>query len=468
MKKDNNTEQTYKLTIKQIPSQVLSQTIQILGLPLLELETQIKQELEENPLLEIDDNQVDKNYDIDESIYDIDKIDEEETKSSEITDTYELTKLKEFESYERKVYEKIPVFENNVASSETLQEHLLFQARLDIDNERLFTLATYIIYELDSDGYFKGDIENFKRIEDYTFSEEEIESVRERIKRYDPVGCGSKTLEEALITQLEIFYHNISNLEIYKKIIEKDLKLLATDEREIQKKYKISEEDIENLKTILKTLNPKPGANFSKTPYFILPEAIIRKTDENTLDIEFTDSYIPVLKIRKEYVDAIKHSQSKELKEKLVKAKNIVLAVEYRKNLLRNIITKIVEHQKDFLLSKQKYLNPLLIEEISRELGVNVSTVSRAIKDKFILTPLGLLPIKYFFSRSGRSIGTEQVSVDKIKKMIKEIIDNEGDKPISDDKIASILKNKGIQISRRTITKYRESMNIPPAYKRKK
>ncbi|MFN4245691.1 MAG: RNA polymerase factor sigma-54 [Brevinematia bacterium] len=446
-----------------MPVQVLLQTTNLLGLPIIELENYVKMELEENPFLEIDEekNLTSIDYNITKE-----ELDEEDTNIGEITDTYEISQIKEIELQKRRTFKPIAL-ETIISESETLQEHLLFQAKLDFDDERLFTLATYIIYELDDDGFFRGNIENLKNIENYTFSEEEIEEVRNKIKRYDPVGCGSKTLEEALVTQLEVYYNDFPQKEIIKKIIENDLTLLAKDSKTLQKKYNLSEDELENIKTIIKSLNPKPAVNFSKTPSFIIPEAIVKKTNNDDLDIEFNDSFIPILKLKIDYIDAVKNIRSKEIKEKINMAKNMILSLEYRKNLVSRIIEKIVNHQKQFILGKQNFLNPLTIEDISNELKVAISTVSRAVKDKFILTPIGLLPLKYFFSRASKSMNEQEVSTDKVKKMIKEIIESE-EKPLSDEKITSILINKGIKISRRTVTKYREEMLIPPAHKRKK
>lgn len=471
---DRNLKPTYKLTIRQIPIQVLSQTLQLLSLPILDLDNEIKTQLEQNPLLEIDEESTlsllkpeSSEVNIDEVQKSMDSFEDVSSSVGEISDTYEVSRLKEFESYERKSYTRVPIFEAIASEAETLQEHLIFQAKLDIEDERLFTLATYIIYELDENGFFRGELDNFRNIEQYVFSDEEIEGVRERIKRYDPVGCGSRTLEEALITQMETYYPNLEKLEIYKKIVENDLKLLAENPAKLKEKYNISEEDIENLKIILKSLDPKPGINFSKTPVFIIPEAIIRESGEETLEIEYNDSYIPVLKIKREYINAIKRSNSPELRSEVVKARNFIVALEYRKKILRAIIEKIVQHQREFIMGKQSFLNPLLLEDVSRELGVNASTVSRAIKDKFVLTPIGLLPLRYFFTKYGKSLTGEEVSIDRIKKLIKEIIDNEGEKTLSDEKIKTILLNKGIKISRRTVTKYRELLGIPPAHRRK-
>ncbi|MCX8028640.1 MAG: RNA polymerase factor sigma-54 [Brevinematales bacterium] len=468
-------EQSLRMNIKQIPTTILSQTIQVLGLPIAELEREIKKELEENPVIEVDEGtilerqtqQERPEIDIIYQTTRLEKVDEFDNITSEISDTFELSRVKEFESYERKS-ENVPIFESVLSQNETLQEHLIFQARLDIADERLFTLATYIIYEIDDKGYFKGNIEDFRKIEGYEFTDEEIERVRQRIKEYDPIGCGSRTVEEALSIQIEKYYPKIPYLNVYKEIINNDLELLASNPKEIISKYNIPKEDLQKLMEIIKFLNPTPGANFSKSQDFIIPEAIIRKTEDNDLEIEFNDTYIPKLKIRKDYIEAIKKSKSKELKEKIVKAKNLIVSVEYRKNIVKSIIQKIVEHQKPFLLGKQEFLNPLLIEDLARELEVTVSTISRGIKDKYILTPVGLLPIKYFFSRSGKSIIGEEISVDKVKKMIENLIKNEGNKPLSDEKISSILANKGIKIARRTVTKYRESIGIPPAHLRKK
>ncbi|MEN2998400.1 MAG: RNA polymerase factor sigma-54 [Brevinematia bacterium] len=467
--RDNNVpEQTYKLSIKQIPSHLLLQTTQLLGLPILELNDRIKLELEENPLLEVEDENTLSLISTEYSKVDTDKVDEIDRDLGEVSDTYDVAKIKEIELYERKVrggYTQ--TIEGTLSERETLQEHLLFQAKLDISDERLFTLATYIVYELDDNGFFKGSIENLRNVEGYSFQDSEIEEIRERIKRYDPVGCGSKTLEEALVTQLEVYYPNLPKLDVYRRIIEEDLKLLATEGDRVRQKYNLSREEFENLRSILRFLSPKPGANFSVSPSIVVPEAIVRKVDENTLEVEYNDSYVPTLRIRKEYVSAIRKVDSPELKSKLNRARSLILAVEYRKKTLRAIIDKIVQHQRDFLLGKQNFLNSFLLEDLASEMETTVSTISRAIRDKFILTPLGLLPLKYFFVRSGKGIGGEDVSVDRIKKLIKELVDGEGVKPLSDEKIALILSNKGVRISRRTVTKYRKAMGIPPAHKRK-
>lgn len=459
-------EYKVQMTLKQIPTPILAQTVNLLGLPILELEQVLKEEIEENPFLELEEDQkITEN--VNEKEINIDEIEKKENELGELTDTYELSKVKEFENISRKS-DKTP-FENLISETESLQEHLLFQARLDISDDRLFTLATYIISEIDEDGYFKGNIENLKQIENYIFSDEEIAHILERIKKYDPIGCGSKTIEECLISQLEVYYNNLPEINLIKRIIKEDLRNLAGEENKLKEKYNLEKEELEKIKEIIKSLDPKPGRNFSRSLDFIIPEAVITKVDEEKLDIEFNDSFIPRLRLKSEYIQAItKNNTNKDLEDKIKKAKNLVLIVEYRKNLVKRIIEKIVEHQKEFFLGKQEFLNPLLLNKLAEELEVTPSTVSRAIKDKYIQTPRGLFLLKYFFSRESTSLIGEQISVDKVKKMIKEIIENEGDKPLSDEKIASILANKGIKISRRTVTKYRESMGIPPAFERKK
>ncbi|MGC8869944.1 MAG: RNA polymerase factor sigma-54 [Brevinematia bacterium] len=461
-------ENKLQMNLKQIPTPILAQSVNLLGLPIVELERTLKQEIEENPFLELDEEET-KNIIENElnNEINIEEIENSETQSGEVTDTYEISKIKEFENLGRRSEKKS--FENLISETESLQEHLLFQARLDISDDRLFTLATYIVSEIDEDGYFRGSIEDLKQIEDYYFSEEEINSVIERIKRYDPIGCGSRTLEECLITQLEVYYSHLPEINAIKKIIEEDLKNLAENENKVKEKYNLTDEELDRIKEILKTLDPKPGRNFSNSPDFIIPEAIISKTENDDIEIEFNDSFIPKLKLKSEYISAInKSNKTKDLEEKIKKAKNLIVVVEYRKKLLRRIIEKIANYQKDFLLNKQDFLNPLSINELAKELEVVPSTISRAIKDKYIQTPRGLILLKHLFSRESTNLLGQHVSVDKIKKMIKEIIENEGNKPLSDEKIASILANKGIKISRRTVTKYRESMGIPSAFDRKK
>ncbi len=462
---ENVPQHTQRLILKQIPANVLMQTINLLGLPLAELETAIKNEVEENPFLEMEEG---SNYF--QPIQDLGEVEEslEKEDIGEVTDTYEISKIVE-EEYRRKKFflGNIQEFESRIYKEEGLKEHLLFQARLDIDDERLLTLASYIISELDEDGYLRGDIGRFKEIEDYKFTEEEIESVIKRIQKYDPIGCASRSIEECLIVQLETVYPDIREVRILRRIIEEDLEKLAKrDYNYISKKYGIERSEVDKFLDILRTLDPRPGRNFSGNFSFVLPEAVVRVNEDGKLEVEFNDSFIPKLKIK--YVDVLKVKDlSEEMKEKLNKAKMITTVVEYRKELLRRIIEKIVEVQKDFLLGKENYLKPLTIKDLAEELGVSISTVSRAIKDKYILTPKGMFLLKHLLTRSAFSLSEDKVSVDKIKEMIKDIIRNEKD-PLSDQSIARILLNKGIKISRRTVAKYREEMGIPPAFQRKK
>jgi len=462
---ENVPQNTQKLVLKQIPASILMQTINLLGLPLTELETAIKNEVEENPFLEMEEG---SGYV--ETIQDLRGVEEslEREDIGEITDTYEISKIVE-EEYKRKKFfvGNTQDFEPQIYKEEGLKEHLLFQARLDIDDERLFTLASYIISELDEDGYLRGDISRFKEIEDYKFTEEEIESVIKRIQKYDPVGCVSRSVEECLIVQLENFYPDIHEVKILKKIIKEDLEALAKkDYGYISKKYGIEKNNIDRFLDILKTLDPKPGRNFSENVSFVLPEAVVRVNENGKLEIKFNDSFIPRLRIK--YIDVLKTKDlSEEIKEKLNKAKVMTTVVEYRKELLRRIITKIVELQQNFLLGNENYLKPLTIKDLAEELGVSISTVSRAIKDKYILTSRGMFLLKHLLTRSAFGLAEDKVSVYRIKEMIKEIIKSEKES-LSDQSIARILFNKGVKVSRRTVTKYREEMGIPPAFQRKK
>jgi RNA polymerase sigma-54 factor len=461
----NLPQHNQKLLLKQIPANVLMQTINLLGLPLAELETFIKNEVEENPFLEIEEGR--DNY-----IKIEPESEETEEKSDdytigEITDTYEISKVTEQE-YKRKKFvpEGDSEPESQFYKEEGLKEHLLFQAKLDIDDERIFTLASYIISELNEDGYLEGDISKFKNIDKYEFTEEEIEEVIKRIQKYDPIGCASRSIEECLVTQMEIIYPELHEIQTFKKIILDDFQALANkDYKHLSKKYKISESEIEKLLEIIKTLDPKPGRNFSENISFIMPEAIIEKNEDGKLEIEYNDSFIP--KLRLKYIDLVKTKElSNEIKDKINKAKITITVIEYRKELLRKIISKIVEIQKDFLLNKTNYLKPLTIKDLADEMSVSISTISRAIKDKYILTPRGIFPLKHFLTRSAYDLADTKVSVDRIKELIKETIKNEKT-PLPDQSIAKILFNKGIKISRRTVTKYREEMGIPPAFQRK-
>jgi RNA polymerase sigma-54 factor len=402
--------------------------LEVLQLPLLRLEEAIKNEVEENPFLEFE---------------------EEQEKKEEVEDR----EIPEF------IFEGGNVFpverdEKNVIPSRlSLRESLLQQAAAEFDGKEL-EIAKFIIENLDERGFL--NLKEEEIAEEISVPVETVRRVREIIKHFTPVGCASYSVKEAFKAQLQ-------ELEAPQKFISAidHMELLLKNSKDFQKKVGFTEKELKEFLTLLKRLDPQPG-NFGDFNVKIVPDLRVYLKDESVV-VEVLQSVTFNLKINTFY---LKHATREELKkyiyEKYQRAINLKKAIEQRNETLRKIGKVVFEHQREFL-KDGKTLKPLSYHEVAEKLSIHESTISRAVKDKFVETPYGIYPLKFFFKK-----GISGISVESVKERIKEIIEKEDKKkPLSDSKIAEILKKEGIKIARRTVAKYREEMGIPSAFERR-
>lgn len=426
-------KQSQKLNL----TQELRQSIELLQMNTYELEVYITEELKENPVLEAEYSQ-----EIDWLKF-MDKI-----KDRVVSKNY---------SYDSDTPEINP--ENFIAGYPNLQDHLEEELSTIELSPKERPIAEYILQRINSDGYFLVEIS--KAAVATKTSEEEFLRILKKVQTIEPRGMAATSLSECLLLQLE---EDEPGFEVLSKIIEEDLNLVANKKYgELQKKHNITEKELSKILDRIKNLDPKPGKRFSDfEPVYILPDIIVEKT-ESGLEI-IDNSTLPMLHISAYYQQLLKDTEEEEVKEyikdKLNKSLNLIRNIGQRKMTIRTVADHILQYQMDFFVNAGE-LKPMRLKDIASTTGYHESTISRTINGKYMLTPKGVFEFKHFFETGIASDSGEEVSVSNIKNEIQKMIDQENKKkPLSDQKICNELTKQGIQISRRTVAKYRDEMQI--------
>ncbi len=479
-----------KMLQKLSPQQI--QLIKLLELPTVQLEQRIKKEIEENPVLE-------EGHEQEEDIKDELNNDPEEPEN-EYNDEFTIEDYipddDDIPAYKLTInnYSKDDkVFEIPLSEGFSLQEHLTEQLRLKKLNEKELQLAEYLIGSLDEAGYLRRDVESI--VDDLAFSQnisvtiEEINSALKIIQDLDPVGVGAENLQETLILQINKNFakdKNTITIKTATNILENYFEEFSKKHySKIEKRLGISSEDLKKAVDIILKLNPKPGSNYSsainRAAPQITPDFILKVIDGEPI-ISLNSKNIPPLRVSRTYEEmlrGLKESKSKQsksekqavgfMKQKLDSAKWFIDAVKQRQNTLLLTINAIVGFQKEYFIDgDETKLRPMILKDIAELTGLDISTISRVANSKYIQTHFGIFPLKFFFSEGMETQDGETVSTREIKKILQECIDNENKKrPLTDEKLAEILQEKGYRIARRTVAKYREQLGILVARLRK-
>ena len=470
-----------KLEQRLSPQQI--QLMKLLQVPTMELDQRIKQELEENPALEEGLDSVEE-----------DNFEEEyETDSSEEVEEFDLSDYFDDDTSEYKTQSNnnskddeervIPLSgESSFQQRMTEQLHLL-----DLSDDQ-FMIADTIIGNLDESGYLNRELEAI--VDDLAFSanvittEIEVEKVLSLVQELDPAGIGARNLKECLLLQINrIQDGNISRFTA-KKILENHFEeFIKKHYDKIQKKFEISDEDLKDAIDEILRLNPKPGGSMreaARNHQEIIPDFEIIE-NEGKLDLTLNGRNAPELKVNKDYEKMLrtyseggKTSKSDKeavmfVKQKLDGAKWFIDAIKQRQNTLLSTMQAIMVYQKEyFLTGDETNLKPMILKDIAEIVDLDISTVSRVANSKYVITSQGTFALKYFFSESLSTNSGEEVSTREVKKILSEAVDNESkSKPLTDEKLTALLKEKGYNIARRTVAKYREQLNIPVARLRK-
>ncbi|WP_017756372.1 RNA polymerase factor sigma-54 [Calidifontibacillus oryziterrae] len=362
---------------------------------------------------------------------------------------------------------QIPIADDQ--SKMTIQDHLIRQIGLLNVSLQERKVMNYIILLIDEHGYFYGDIEEVSKKLNVTLPL--VELALRKIQECEPIGVAARNLRECLLIQLQ---NRQPRNEFAELIVANYLQALADRKwKEISKKTGATVEEVQGAFDLIQSLNPRPGSRFSNTkPEYIIPDLIVSEED-GSLRITLNEHLIPKIKIEAEYkpyINMKEHDSHEYLQDKLNQVHFIKRAIEQRLNTMKKVMTAIVAEQEEFFYHDESKLKPLTMKEIADAIGVHESTVSRAVNGKYVQTPQGVFELKYFFSSSIQAPNQADTSSKSVKAAISKMIDEENKKkPLSDQQIASILKEQhSLQISRRTVAKYRDQLKILPSSKRKR
>ncbi len=398
--------------------------------------------------------------------------------SSEKVDVFEeIDYGREFQDYldpgyktqEFEFKEDAPSFEQFLSSSESLSNHLEFQLNLCQVAENIQEIAEYIIGNLDADGRIR--ILNEEIANDFGCEVELVEKARQLVLGLDPVGCGARSVQEALIAQLiaegnaeriavQIIAHHFTDLQPHRL-------------QHLSKDTGFSLEELNEELQFIRTLEPFPGRAYSsEPPQYVAPEVYIEKIDDDYV-IYFADDGSPRLRISSSYQQMlVQNGTSKEtkdfIKDKVRSAVDLLRNIEHRRQTIYRVVECIIHKQRDFLDKGVQFIKPMMLKDVAEDIGMHLSTISRVVNRKYAHTPQGVIEIRRFFSEGMLNEDGEEVSTRIIKLRIKKMIEDEDTrKTITDDDIAKILGKEGIKLSRRTVAKYRDQMQIPGSRERK-
>lgn len=477
-----------KLLQKLSPQQIL--LMKLLQIPSVAIEQRIKQEIEENPALE-------DSADTEEVTDDFDKEDDFELDSGEEYDSKE----DEFDLADYIDEDDVPSYKlstNNYSTDDERKEmpfvsgmsfhdFLISQLGLRHLDEKKYDIALTIIGNLDDSGYLQRNVDAM--IDDLAFTQnimtdkEEVLEVLSIIQDFDPSGVGARNLQECLLIQLRKMEEDDPDVQLAILIIDRYFNEFTKKHYEkIIKKAGINEEALKSAIDKILKLNPKPGNSLSettKTNHYIMPDFIIHNNN-GSLELSLNSRNAPELHLSRTYTDMLqsyaegkKTKQEKEafmfVKQKIDSAKWFIDAIKQRQNTLYVTMNAIMNYQHDyFLTGDETNLRPMILKDIAEIVNLDISTISRVANSKYVQTPFGTFLLKSFFSESMQTESGEEVSTREIKKILSDCIDSENkSKPLTDEQLTGILKEKGYSIARRTVAKYREQLSIPVARLRK-
>jgi RNA polymerase sigma-54 factor len=470
-----------KLLQKLSPQQI--QMIKLLEVPTLQIEQRIKKELEENPALEEGAEEEEIPSEEEEDQFEENDKDQEEFT---IDDYIEEDDIPDYR-LQAKNYSKDEEKRSEIPFSVGFSFHENLESQLGLrdltDNQKI--LGEYILGNIDEDGYLRRELINI--VDDLAFlqnvetTEDELEEVLKIIQDLEPAGVGARTLRECLLLQIEKRDYSQPSMKLAHTIL--DLHFEEFTKRHYDKiitRLGISGNELKAAIDEVLRLNPKPGGvysdPFNKTSQPIIPDFIL-ELSEDGFDLHLNSRNLPELRLSSAYSEML-HSYSKDksqkkemkdavlfVKQKIDSARWFIDAIKQRQNTLLLTMNAILEYQQEYFIDgDETKLKPMILKDVAEMTGLDISTVSRVANSKFVQTHFGIFPLKFFFSEGLQTDSGEEVSTREIKRILQDCIENEQKRrPLTDESLTDILQEKGYQIARRTVAKYREQLNIPVA-----
>lgn len=483
-----------KLLQKLSPQQI--QLMKLLQVPTANLEERIKEELEENPALEVTEENHDDNFE--EQQEEFENPDEEyEMDGSE--DEYENIDISEYVSDGDDDVADYKLRDDNYPDSDdkktlpfkiesSFHDMLLDQLGMLSLDEKSFKIAEQVVGSLDDDGYLRREISSIS--DDLAFrqnvdaTDEEIETIIHQIQQFDPPGVCARDLQECLLLQLRRQLIAGKDVNLAVQVLEKYFEEFTKKHYEkIQRGLNLNDDQLRDVINAIIKLNPKPGGNvgeINKAESYVVPDFFILNT-AGKLELTLNAKNAPDLRISEGYRDMLKEydkgakkdKRQKEavmfIKQKIDSAKWFIDMIKQRQHTLLSTMDAIMNYQREFFLTgDETALRPMILKDIAEITGLDISTVSRVANSKFVQTEFGTYRLKFFFSESLSTESGEEVSTREVKKILSDLIEGEEKrKPLSDERLTELLQEKGYNIARRTVAKYREQLNIPVARLRK-
>lgn len=470
----------------------LQQAIKLLQMSAIELTTEIQQALDENPLLEeqgdLDPDQLAAEDDVEERFQEHRKAGDrtspddppytgnEDNRSGDESDMAQWSE--HFESHITGVKNENSAFQIEDRSTQptTLKDHLLWQMRMTPFTDTDRGIAMTLIDAIDEDGYLQAAVEDLVSIldaEEIQVEPEEVEAVLHQIQNFDPSGVGARDLRECLSIQLrqcdQQSVHSVHAIEL----VDSHFDLLCNrDLQQLKRAMGLDDDEINQAIRVIQGLHPRPGnAVASVHPGYVVPDVIVKKV-KGEWRVELNRDAFPHLRINHSYQALLSRQngaeEKKYMQNTLQEARWFLKSLDQRNDTLLRVSRSIVERQRDFFEHGEEAMRPMVLNDISSALNLHESTVSRATTHKYMLTPRGIFELKYFFSSHVSTADGGTCSSTAIRKLIRQFVEREPPtKPISDSQIAKLLSQRGINVARRTVAKYRENMNIPASSQRR-
>ena len=443
----------------------LQQAIRLLQLPIMELQTQIQDALEQNVMLEAEEPEAAEPLEAAEEV----------AEESEI----ELPNDTEWDDAQRTGPSEAPRsgdsdmrFEQADHSEETLKDHLLWQLELENLDPRTTAIGQAVIDAINDDGYLTDDLATIRATlaPDILTNEDEIEAVLAQVQNFDPVGIAARSVSECVLLQLGQLPPDTAGLELARRVASEHLELVAEHQYSLLKRLlQTTEEELDESLMLVRSCHPRPGAAiYAPAADYIVPDVFVRRVDGNWI-VELNSSLAPRLKVNSLYAGSLGRGEEYDvLKGQLQEARWLIRSLEIRNETLLKVAQTIVQRQTDFLEHGEEHMRPMVLRDIAETIEMHESTVSRVTTNKYMHTPRGVFEFRFFFSSHVAGEDGEQSSI-AVRAKIRKLIGGEAPgKPLSDNQIAHLLSEDGVQVARRTVAKYREAMKIPSSSDRKK
>ncbi|MCG9577153.1 RNA polymerase factor sigma-54 [Vibrio tubiashii] len=468
----------------------LQQAIRLLQLSTLDLQQEIQEALDSNPLLEVEETsdepsaeETNRNEEKEPTVELAETAEPDVKDSSELIEKSEISNDLEIDTTWEDVYsantgstgialdDDAPVYQGETTQS--LQDYLIWQLDLTPFSETDRTIALALIDAIDDYGYLTVSTEDI--LDSFNNEEieiEEIEAVRKRIQQFDPLGVASNNLQDCLLLQLATFPEDTPWLAEAKLVLTNHIDQLGNrDYKLVIKETKLKEAELREVLKLIQQLDPRPGSRIAPDhAEYVIPDVSVFK-DHGKWVVTINPDSVPRLKVNQQYAALGKGNtaDSQYIRSNLQEAKWLIKSLESRNETLLKVAKCIVEHQRDFFEYGEEAMKPMVLNDVALAVDMHESTISRVTTQKYMHTPRGIFELKYFFSSHVSTDNGGECSSTAIRALIKKLVAAENSaKPLSDSKIAALLADQGIQVARRTIAKYRESLGIAPSSQRKR